>query len=108
MQDPIERVLVEIGFGGMRGINKYYKTRVIDHHKWLFNQCEKKRRALAKSINEKRKSTTKAETQYLGQTTSVLTPAQSPPVVSLISPPSSPMCQKQTSNSSIASPGNNR
>ncbi|CAG9772515.1 unnamed protein product [Ceutorhynchus assimilis] len=36
----IERVLVEIGFGGCKGLQDYYQTRVIKYMKVLQNRCQ--------------------------------------------------------------------
>ncbi|CAG7716147.1 unnamed protein product [Allacma fusca] len=38
--DPVERVLVELGMGGVRGLEEFYQTKVVDYHRRMVDQCK--------------------------------------------------------------------
>lgn len=51
--DPLERVLVEMGLGGVRGLEKFYTTRLLDFRRRMEEQCVYLRKLYAHKIKVK-------------------------------------------------------
>lgn len=53
IKDPLERVMVEMNLGGVRGVEEYYTSRVMDYRNRVEEQCAHLRKLYAHKIRLK-------------------------------------------------------
>ncbi|CAL8104968.1 unnamed protein product [Orchesella dallaii] len=51
--DPMERVLVEMGMGGIRSLEDFYRTKIDEHGQRMVDQCKLLRRQFATKVRSK-------------------------------------------------------